>query len=407
MLSCRARSARRTRTPLTRRPLPWAARRARHSRAGSPARSRGRHHPAPNRRGDGLGKTRLLDELQTRLRGVRVGRATCSLLERHLPYVPLATASAKHSLASSSMPPNGSSPSKILPELALGKPKPDFEEIEVLEALVTVVAEHGPVLVLDDLHWADPRTLAALGYLRRRGVGLPGAIVTTARPPAGPRPTRHTDWRRIYDSNCSLSARRPCLARDPGPPRLYRRRSAAGHRVPGKRTRTTPSETLTEALLAQCRAEGDWAYRVLPPLPSSSSPSRLNRLPIWSAPRRPTSSKSLSALRATHPPGRRIPLPFSLRPRPRGATREHLAGKATSPAAKTRSAGHRHLRGQLTPNAAGAPLHAHDGLSGFARTCLRDRPRTQLHPRRQRRRLLSPATPRRAPPDAHLQHPSG
>jgi hypothetical protein len=26
---------------------------------------------------------------------------------------------------------------------------------------------------------------------------------------------------------------------------------------------TSPSETLTEALLAQCRAEGDWAYRVL------------------------------------------------------------------------------------------------------------------------------------------------
>jgi hypothetical protein len=25
----------------------------------------------------------------------------------------------------------------------------------------------------------------------------------------------------------------------------------------------SPSETLTEALLAQCRAEGDWAYRVL------------------------------------------------------------------------------------------------------------------------------------------------
>src|SRR5438046_6485198 len=38
----------------------------------------------------GLGKTRLLDELAISLVGVRVGRASCSELERHLPYVPLA-----------------------------------------------------------------------------------------------------------------------------------------------------------------------------------------------------------------------------------------------------------------------------------------------------------------------------
>src|SRR5262249_25232493 len=36
----------------------------------------------------GLGKTRLLDEIAARLDGVRVGRASCSELERHLPYVP-------------------------------------------------------------------------------------------------------------------------------------------------------------------------------------------------------------------------------------------------------------------------------------------------------------------------------
>ena len=40
----------------------------------------------------GLGKTRLLDELAARLDGVRVGQASCSELERHLPYVPLAAA---------------------------------------------------------------------------------------------------------------------------------------------------------------------------------------------------------------------------------------------------------------------------------------------------------------------------
>ncbi len=214
----------------------------------------------------GLGKTRLLDELQTRLRGVRVGRATCSLLERHLPYVPLATA-LREALAGIELDAAERPPAlrKILPELALGKPKPDFEEIEVLEALVTVVAEHGPVvLVLDDLHWADPRTLAALGYLRRRGVGLPGAIVTTARPtgasPAYP-PHRLEADRRLQLQPLSpgdlASLGIPDLhASTGGDPRLVTEFLANGHA-------TTPSETLTEALLAQCRAEGDWAYRVL------------------------------------------------------------------------------------------------------------------------------------------------
>jgi len=41
-----------------------------------------------------------------------------------------------------------------------------------------------------------------------------------------------------------------------GDPRLVAEALANGHAA-------SPSETLTEALLAQCRAEGDWAYRVL------------------------------------------------------------------------------------------------------------------------------------------------
>jgi hypothetical protein len=40
----------------------------------------------------GSGKTRMLDELAADLPGVCVGRAICSMLEQHLPYVPLATA---------------------------------------------------------------------------------------------------------------------------------------------------------------------------------------------------------------------------------------------------------------------------------------------------------------------------
>jgi len=213
----------------------------------------------------GLGKTRLLDELQAQLDGVRVGRAACSLRERHLPYVPLASA-LREALADvdfniGRLPALG----QILPELALGAPKPNFDEIEVLEALVAVVAEHGPVvLLLDDLHCADAPTLAALGYLRRRGAGLAGAIVTTARRTGGS--PGHPPHRLEADARVQLEPLSPgdlaplAIAElhdsTGGDPRLVADALVNGHAA-------GPSETLTDALLAQCRAEGDWAYRVL------------------------------------------------------------------------------------------------------------------------------------------------
>lgn len=213
----------------------------------------------------GLGKTRLLDELQAQLQGVRIGRATCSLIERHLPYVPLATA-LREALAGVE-PDTERLPalSQILPELALGTPKRDFDEIEVLEALVSLLAEHAPVvLLLDDLHCADARTVAALGYLRRRGVGLAGAIVTSARrsgASAGHPPHRLEADARVQLESLSPSDLAPLGIPDlhdttGGDPRLVAEALANGDAA-------TPSETLTEALLAQCRAEGDWAYRVL------------------------------------------------------------------------------------------------------------------------------------------------
>ena len=213
----------------------------------------------------GLGKTRLLDELQAQLHGVRVGRATCSLLERHLPYVPLATA-LREALAGVELDVERlPALRQILPELALATPKPNFEEIEVLEALVSLLAEHAPVvLLLDDLHCADARTVAALGYLRRRGVGLAGAIVTTARrsgASAGHPPHRLEADARVQLESLSTGDLAPLGIPDlhdttGGDPRLVAEALANGHAA-------RPSETLTEALLAQCRAEGDWAYRVL------------------------------------------------------------------------------------------------------------------------------------------------
>ena len=65
----------------------------------------------------------------------------------------------------------------------------------MLEALVALVAEHGPiVLLIDDLQWGDTKTLAALGYLQRRGAGLAAALVTTVR---GTRTSANDQLRRL------------------------------------------------------------------------------------------------------------------------------------------------------------------------------------------------------------------
>lgn len=214
----------------------------------------------------GFGKTRLLGELRGELNDVRMGRATCSELERQLPYVPLAAALREAledvvEIDVERLP----ALADILPELASGSRRPHFDEVEVLEALVALVAEHAPlVLLLDDLQWADPRTLAALGYLRRRGASLAVAVVTTAPP---------TDsWRDhlLRALTPDVVLRLKPLSPDElaplgipdihestgGNPRFVIEALANGHPA-------CPSQTLAEALLAQCRAEGDRAYRVL------------------------------------------------------------------------------------------------------------------------------------------------
>src|SRR5262249_44858931 len=69
----------------------------------------------------GPGKSGLLDEIAPRLGGVRVGRASCSEVERHLPYVPLAAA-LREALAGVELGTCLPALARILPERNLDTP---------------------------------------------------------------------------------------------------------------------------------------------------------------------------------------------------------------------------------------------------------------------------------------------
>ena len=210
----------------------------------------------------GLGKTRLLDELASMLVGVRVGRASGSELEQHLPYVPLATALREAltgvELDSERLPALG----RILPELALADPH-EFAEVDVLEALVALLADHAPlVLLIDDIEWVDASTLAALRYLQDRGAGLAAAVVTAA----GDTELQHPVRRLRADARVRLAPLSPAELAPLGIPDLHE--STGGNprfvnEVVANGAGLGFSAQLAEMLLAQCRAEGPWSYQVL------------------------------------------------------------------------------------------------------------------------------------------------
>ena len=212
----------------------------------------------------GLGKTRMLDELTRLLAGARVGRAHSCPLERHLPYTSLAGAlrDAGLELDAERLPELG----LILPELALGRPASDFADLDALEALVQVMSENAPVvLMFDDLHTADLATIAALDYLQIRCAETPGAIVVTVRTARAPgnHPIRRLSPTEIVhlspltvDELAPLG--RPGLHEATGGnPRFVMDALAQD----GKRLEL--SSSLAETLLAQIRGEGDDVYRTL------------------------------------------------------------------------------------------------------------------------------------------------
>lgn len=211
----------------------------------------------------GLGKTRLLEEVATLFEDAHVGRAECSLLEHHLPYVPLAAAlrDAGIELDGERLP----ALARILPELALMRSAREFTEIEALEALVQVISTEAPVvLLLDDLHAADQQTIAALDYLQQRLAGTRGAIVVTIRSVHAP--AEHPVRRLRPSAEVRLG---PLTAEELEPlqvPGLYETTGGnprfVTHALAGGK-RLELSSSLSETLLAQLRTEGRRAYRIL------------------------------------------------------------------------------------------------------------------------------------------------
>ena len=135
----------------------------------------------------GIGKTRLLEELAglAAARGAQVLAGRCHELEQNAAYAPILEALRgllpTLSASSSPCPPARlATVAELLPELREMRPDlpphhplpPDEERARLLTSLAEVIrhcAQSGALVVLlDDLHWADPSTLQVFHYLARQ-----------------------------------------------------------------------------------------------------------------------------------------------------------------------------------------------------------------------------------------------
>ena len=142
----------------------------------------------------GIGKTRLVTELEARAteRGARVLLGHClELGGTAIPYAPLIDALRPIARGGEvpDLPPSARTAlAAIVPELGAGQPPVDGDggsQARVFEALLALLERLGreaPVLLmLEDLHWADPSTRDFLTFLVRSARSEPLCLVVTYR----------------------------------------------------------------------------------------------------------------------------------------------------------------------------------------------------------------------------------
>ena len=142
----------------------------------------------------GAGKTRLVEEALARglLTGVRVLRSRSSEFERGILLNSILDALATPDVASDipKLPDRWrSTVHELLPELSSGQdaaPTPTSLEpdrvprrwFEAIRQLLLVITKSDPtIFFIDDFHWVDPTSVAALRYVGRRWPSLPLAVV--------------------------------------------------------------------------------------------------------------------------------------------------------------------------------------------------------------------------------------
>jgi len=216
----------------------------------------------------GIGKTRLIDELLARLPPVPVGRAKCFELGSDLPYLPLAEAIRGLGGLDRVDRDQRGALGEILPELGRPGLAPQAARAHGFEALAAFVKDRAPlVLFVDDLQWADPSTVAALGFLARRCASTPLVILVAFRDDETG--MEHPARRLVASLAVELRALEPDDLAPLGIERLYER--TAGHPLwLVERLRAGVDggldgipETLRELIVLRCRAAGPYGHRAM------------------------------------------------------------------------------------------------------------------------------------------------
>src|SRR4051812_36116311 len=131
----------------------------------------------------GIGKTRLVEAALATAREEKLGVLDCRAeeLDAYRPFGPIVDCL----LAA----PQRHWKERVEETLRTEEPAPgmgqgrEFRAAELLLELLEEMCDRAPVLfTIEDLHWADPATLAALSFVARGIAKLPAVMVASARP---------------------------------------------------------------------------------------------------------------------------------------------------------------------------------------------------------------------------------